>query len=66
LTDRQKTILDLIKKDDTTTTTSLAQMANLPRRTLMRDIAQLQDWGILSREGGRKEGHWVINKQEND
>lgn len=29
-------------------------------RTIKRDIAILQKLGLLSREGGRKDGIWVI------
>ncbi len=29
-------------------------------RTVERDIAKLKKMGVLTREGGRKEGHWVI------
>ena len=34
-------------------------------RTIQRDLAELQAKGIITREGGRKEGKWVIiNKKE--
>ena len=29
-------------------------------RTIERDLAKLKKLGILTREGGRKEGKWVI------
>ena len=29
-------------------------------RTIENDFAQLKELGILTREGGRKEGKWVI------
>ena len=29
-------------------------------RTIERDIAQLKKKGILNREGGRKQGRWVV------
>ena len=36
------------------------------QRTIKKDIADLQSKGILSREGGRKDGRWVItNKNDN-
>lgn len=31
--------------------------------TVKRDLADLQAKGILTREGGRKEGRWVIIKK---
>ena len=35
-------------------------------RTIQRDIAYLQNYDIIKREGGRKEGRWVvlINRKE--
>ena len=33
-------------------------------RTIQRDIAYLQNHDIIKREGGRKEGKWIVlNKQ---
>ena len=32
-------------------------------RTIRTDIADLQAKGILTREGGRKDGRWVIIKK---
>ena len=35
-------------------------------RTIQRNIAYLQNYNIIMREGGRKEGRWVvlINRKE--
>lgn len=35
-------------------------------RTIQRNIAYLQNYNIIKREGGRKEGRWVvlINRKE--
>ena len=35
-------------------------------RTIERDIAKLKKLGILTREGGRKEGKWVIKTNDNN
>ena len=32
-------------------------------RTIERDLAKLKKLGILTREGGRKEGKWVVNEK---
>jgi len=32
-------------------------------RTIERDLAKLKKMGILTREGGRKEGKWVVNEK---
>lgn len=48
--------------DDTITTTEMSQKTGVERRTIQRDIEALQKAGILRREGGRKDGRWVIVK----
>jgi len=60
LADIHKFIIDEIKKDVSITTSELAQKTGIKFRTLQRYISQLQAQGILSREGGRKDGRWVV------
>lgn len=38
----------------------MSEKTQVVNRTVERDIAKLKKMGVLSREGGRKEGHWVI------
>lgn len=38
----------------------MSQKTGVERRTIQRDIEELQKAGILVREGGRKDGRWVI------
>ena len=33
-------------------------------RTIERDLAKLKKLGILTRQGGRKEGKWVIKTEK--
>ena len=65
LSDRQLLILNMIKLDDTIKTHDLTQKTGMSQRTLMRELAALQERGILTREGGRKEGRWVIKQAAN-
>ena len=62
LTVRQHNIIDILRQDDTITTAVLTQKTGLSQRTLMRELAALQMKGVLTREGGRKDGRWVILK----
>ena len=39
---------------------------NINERTIQRDLAHLKKLGILTRKGGRKEGEWVIQKQNEE
>ena len=55
-------IISEIQKFPSITTSELAQKIDVKFRTLQRYISQLQSLGVLSREGGRKEGHWVTIK----
>ena len=60
LSDIQKIILFEIQTDPSVTTSELAQKLNIKFRTFQRYISQLQEMGLLIREGGRKNGHWEI------
>ena len=60
LSERQLFILTLIQGDGTITIPRLVETTKISRRTIIREIATLQEKGFLSREGGRKNGRWVI------
>lgn len=62
ITERQRLILDIISQNNAITTTGLTQKVGVSQRTLMRELSFLQENGMLSREGGRKDGYWVINQ----
>ena len=40
----------------------MSQKESSIQRTVKRDLADLQEKGIIAREGGRKNGRWVILK----
>ena len=61
LTDRQRVIIDNVLKDANVTIAQLAANLDVDERTVRRDITTLQKAGILHREGGRKDGRWVIS-----
>ena len=60
LSERQQLIVQIIQEDDTITINEMAQKANVAEITIKRELATLQEKDILTREGGRKDGHWVI------
>lgn len=62
LSERQRIILKLIENDGTITAQNLTQKTGMSQRTIMREISALQAKGILTREGGRKEGRWVVKE----
>jgi len=77
ITERQRIILELIVADpflsakaisekiSEKTSEKTSEKFTVSDRTIENDLAQLKKKGILAREGGRKEGKWVIiNKKE--
>ena len=60
LTDRQRVILGLIKENPSLSASEMSQKTGMVTRTIQRDLASLHEKGILTREGGRKDGKWVI------
>ena len=72
LSERQKIILDFISENPALTAKEMSERmsermsekAGIVPRTIQRDLAELQTKGIITREGGRKEGKWVIINKE--
>jgi ATP-dependent DNA helicase RecG len=60
LSERQCIILGMIIEDAFVTISEMSLKTGVATRTIIRDIEELQAMGILVREGGRKEGHWMI------
>jgi len=60
VTERQEIILFMIADDKTLTSQRIAQKAGVSQRTILKDLTELQTLGILARDGGRKDGTWVI------
>ena len=61
-TERQEIILNMISKESTLSANEISQILGTNSRTIQRDLAALHEKGILFREGGRKNGYWVIKK----
>lgn len=55
-------ILEEMKKNTSITTTDLAQIFHVTRRTIHRDIDLLKQKGRLTRIGPDKGGHWQVNE----
>lgn len=64
LTERQKVIVNLIKGNDRITIDEMTEKVKVSEKTIRRELSSLYEKGILIREGGRKEGKWVILKSK--
>ena len=60
LTDRQKKIVSLLKKNNFATEKEMAEKFAVTTRTIERDLAKLQDNGILERAGSKRDGYWIV------
>lgn len=56
LTSRQLDIIHLLEETPSATMPQIAESLTITYRSVRRDIDYLQKIGIVSREGGRKEG----------
>lgn len=62
LTVRQQDILSLIASDSHITTEQMSEKTGVNEKTVRRDLAILQQQGIIERVGGRKLGQWIIKE----
>lgn len=60
LNDRQRSIIDIIRKNANITVVEMSQMLLVTKRTVLRDVKMLQDMGIIIREGNNKSGYWTV------
>lgn len=56
----QKTILEMALENANVTTTEMAKRLGIDRRNVQEHIKKLHGLGLLRREGGRKNGRWVV------
>lgn len=57
-------ILELMKQNPAITTTELAQLLNISRRAIAKQIALLKEKGLIRRIGPDKGGHWEVLNDE--
>lgn len=60
LTERQQDMLELIRKNPFISAQQMSVVLSVVKRTIERDLADLQKKGILIREGNTSAGHWEI------
>lgn len=65
LTSRQLQILSAIQQNNAISAKKLSEMGIASVRTIQNELAELIKNGYLVREGGRKEGIWVLSNHAN-
>lgn len=63
ITDIQRKILSAITDKPTITMDELGTMLSLGRSSIYKNIKQLKEQGILTHEGRKKDGRWVIKEE---
>ena len=59
---RHKQIIELISTNGAITSTQLSEAINVTKRTILRDLEELRNSGIIARAGGKRYGRWEIVK----
>lgn len=60
LTERQRVILNLLEQNVHITRMTMSTKLGVNEKTIRRDLAVLEEHGLIRRVGGRKNGRWVI------
>ncbi|MBP5561298.1 MAG: DeoR family transcriptional regulator [Muribaculaceae bacterium] len=63
LTERQNKIIKLIKENPLMSSQQMSVVLSVVKRTIERDLADLQKKGVLRREGNTSAGRWVLLKE---
>ena len=58
--ERKQEILNLLEEYPTITQTRLMEELNLTRKQVQTDIKELQEEGLLIREGSNRSGKWIV------
>ena len=62
VTDNELKVLELLYEDPGYTTTKIAEILNLNRKTVSLRIKALKEKGVIERIGSDRKGYWRINK----
>lgn len=60
MTERQKTIFDMIANDNTITAAIIADKLGKNEKTIKRDIDELKKQNLLKHSDSRNNGYWII------
>jgi len=64
LIDRQKEISKMMLNNPRISVKEMSLVLSLAERTIKRDVAAMQEMGVLVREGNTSAGYWVVIKEK--
>ena len=60
-TENQRLILDCIASDPSITQPMISEMTGISEKAVRNNLSKMVDFGIVRREGSKKDGKWVIS-----
>lgn len=60
--ERKRDILNQLEENSTMTQTGLMEVLGLTRKQIQKAIKELQEEGLLVREGSNRNGRWIVKK----
>lgn len=60
--EREKAIVELLIENPKMTQMEMAEKLDLTRKQVQNVIKELQEDGIIEREGSNRNGRWIVNK----
>lgn len=63
--ERRQDILNKLAKNSTMTQTGLMEELGLTRKQVQKTIKELQEEGVLEREGSNRNGKWIVKNEKN-
>jgi len=62
--ERKQAILAILAENPTITQTQIMEEMNLTRKQVQKNMKELQEEGVLVREGTNRTGRWVVKEYE--
>jgi predicted HTH transcriptional regulator len=60
----QKKIISILCESPQTSVSAIAETLGMAKRTVENNISQLKKFGLVEREGARKNGRWIVKMKE--
>ncbi|MBQ5559758.1 MAG: HTH domain-containing protein [Lachnospiraceae bacterium] len=62
--ERKQAILRLVSQNPTITQSQIMEQMNLTRKQVQKDMKELQDEGVLVREGTNRSSYWLVSGEK--
>lgn len=62
--ERKQAILAILAENPTITQTQIMEEMNLTRKQVQKNMKELQEEGVLVREGTNRSGRWMVKEYE--